>query len=230
MLTALVFALTLPTCAPSCQPTYAATGAGADPATGTLKRLRALMKVDGRRISGVSLDDILEEVRRIWRPYVDVDFTDASGAGAEYDDRLTLVVTDRPRTASHADTDALGWVDFRGAGRPVDTITVSLDVARKMMSETHWGSRLITEFPPRFQRTFITQVVGRSAAHELGHYLLRSPAHTSKGLMRARIMASEIFDRDPTSLQLEKADIEFLQQRASAAVWAGRRPGPDSRF
>jgi hypothetical protein len=53
--------------------------------------------------------------------------------------------------------------------------------------------------------------MGRALAHELGHSLLASKAHSAQGLMKARLTASELF-----SLPRDRFGID-AQQRAAIA-------------
>lgn len=53
-------------------------------------------------------------------------------------------------------------------------------------------------------------VLGRAVAHEIGHFLLNTPGHASRGLMRARIGAPDLADL---------RDGAFLLDR-DAALWA----------
>jgi Zn-dependent peptidase ImmA (M78 family) len=58
--------------------------------------------------------------------------------------------------------------------------------------------------------------MGRALAHELGHYLLASKAHTERGLMKAIMTASELFMPDARAFRLEPA-----QRRSVAARLRG---------
>jgi hypothetical protein len=47
-------------------------------------------------------------------------------------------------------------------------------------------------------------VLGRAVAHEIGHYLLQSNAHSTYGLMRASIDAREFADLRSGSFRLDR--------------------------
>lgn len=49
-------------------------------------------------------------------------------------------------------------------------------------------------------------VLGRAVAHEIGHYLLDSPLHARRGLMRSAITAQEFGDLRSGSLALDPTD------------------------
>ncbi|HVG69902.1 MAG TPA: hypothetical protein VM819_03300 [Vicinamibacterales bacterium] len=56
-------------------------------------------------------------------------------------------------------------------------------------------------------------LLGRAIAHELGHLLLMTNAHTSSGLMRARWTAPVIRRSHPGDWALTKGDIATIQKR-----------------
>lgn len=58
----------------------------------------------------------------------------------------------------------------------------------------------------------IARVLGRVLAHEIGHYVLRSPGHAPSGLMRAVQTASELGEIAPVRYQLSAIDVRRLRQ------------------
>ena len=67
---------------------------------------------------------------------------------------------------------------------PVPVITLSLPAARWLM-ETDPATRATLAVAPRVADEWAGRMLGRALAHEIGPYLLRTPAHTYSGLMRA---------------------------------------------
>jgi hypothetical protein len=189
------------------------------PETTTAPRLRVLVRIDARGAGqGIRIPDVLDQVRGIWRPYIDIDFADGRTVNAPgYDDELTLVITDRPQVPGSADDVALGWTRFV-AGRPESAITVSVAAARTLMSRGRWLGRPIDELQPTLQRQFVTHALGRSAAHEIGHYLLRSTAHAPDGLMRQRMTVPEIMDGSLSVFRLGTSAMCALERRAPTAL------------
>jgi hypothetical protein len=51
--------------------------------------------------------------------------------------------------------------------------------------------------------TLLARAMGRALAHELGHYLLASTAHTEGGLMKAVLTAVELFMPDSRGFRIE---------------------------
>ena len=66
------------------------------------------------------------------------------------------------------------------------------------------------------RETLLARAMGRALAHELGHYLLASKAHTERGLMKAVMTAVELFMPDSGGFRIEPA-----QRRAVAARLRG---------
>jgi predicted RNA-binding protein YlxR (DUF448 family) len=210
-------------------------------------RMRVLVRIDPRAAgNGFRIRDVVDQVREIWQPYIDLDFAGegtgsapATGAASPratgdsrqgppaYDDELTLLIIDRlqppddrlqgQESSGSSDESALGWIRFV-AGRPESTITVSVAAARSLMSRGSWLGRRVDELPLPFQRRFVTNALSRSAAHEIGHYLLRSNAHAPDGLMRQRMTVPEIMEERLTFFRLRTSEVGVLERRAPRAL------------
>ncbi len=190
--------------------------------------MRLLVRIDSpAAITGLRIADLMENVRTIWRPYAEIDF---GGIGAEaaasYDDELRLLITERPQRPGPAAGAVLGWIEFLD-GRPRNTITVSIAAARTLMNQGKWLGRPIDTLPPALRQRFVTRALSRSAAHEIGHYLLRSSAHAVRGLMRERMTVEEIMDDAPALNRLLPGEIAALDQRLAGAL--AEAPAPDPR-
>src|SRR5262245_33185011 len=90
-----------------------------------------------------------------------------------------------------------------------------------------------TDRMPRAEReTLLGRAMGRALAHELGHYLLASKAHTSKGLMRARRTSSEFFARERVRFDLDAGQRAMVLSKyapggvLTASAAPGSAPGP----
>ena len=51
------------------------------------------------------------------------------------------------------------------------------------------------------QRQALGRIIGRAVAHEIGHFLLASPAHASNGLMRAALDPEHMVNPGTDALQ-----------------------------
>ena len=179
----------------------------------SVRRLRVIVRLDADSATkGIEMTHVFDEVRAIWKPYADVDFAGAADprvSGSDAD--LRLVITDRMGPGS-SDGSALAWITFVAPGRPANTMTASVAAVRILMGE-RWRERRIVELPVRFQRQFVVHGLSRSIAHEIGHYLLRSTAHASRGLMRPQLTVSDIMENALDLFRLEPAEIDQLKRR-----------------
>jgi hypothetical protein len=188
----------------------------APPAPTGSSALRVLVRVDSHMAEDhVRLADLMREVRAIWKPYVDIVFADTADiVGDGYDDELQLVVSERPgSTVSGAA--ALGWITFIAPGTPANVVTVSVASARKLMAGETWMGRRYGDLPPSLRQQFVTRAISWSAAHEIGHYLLRSKGHSADGLMKAQLAAFDVMRNDRWWVQLEPREVEILRRRAA---------------
>lgn len=157
----------------------------------------------------VMLAEILKGASDIWRPYADVTFT-TWDESTPVSGTLQLLITDRTSTIS--DGASLGWIEFVD-GRPSNHITVSTGAAKALLRASRW-----TGLPKIVQRTFLARAISRAIAHELGHYLLASSAHTAHGLMRGKLTADDIMQPRPSGYRLGRAEVQQLQRSALLAT------------
>ena len=146
-------------------------------------------------IDRATMARVAAEVTAIWKPYADVAFVDGSDSrGSGADEEIRLVVVDRPGSDRRSNDVDLGWIDFHGT-EPASTIAVSAMAARRLADTARLAGRRLSELPRRVRDEFVAHALSRGIAHEIGHYLLRSPAHTERGLMRARFWVDEFLER-----------------------------------
>ena len=74
--------------------------------------------------------------------------------------------------------------------------------ARRIVDESRWD--LLAE-PTAMQEQRLGLVLGRAVSHEIGHYLLQTNTHATRGLMRARIAAREFADLRSGTFRLDRA-------------------------
>ena len=184
-----------------------------DPAS----RLRILVRVDvDAAVRDVAIADVIMEIRRVWTPYIDLEFVDAADiVESIHDDDVRLFITNQARKPAADNPYALGWITFPERGRPSNIVTVSAGAARHLRARGDWRGWRLSEAPGSVQTRFLNRALGRSAAHEIGHYLLRSPAHAGWGLMRAQMSADDIMNDDRSLVRLEAAGAAQLEPR----VW-----------
>lgn len=185
-------------------------------------RLFVVVHAEGRAAADAPLVSAATALARdIWRPYVDVAFGHAGDVWRTFEaDRLDLIVTDR--LLARGESSGLGWIQFVD-DRPASTITVSTTAAERLMQASSWSGAPLTRLPVAVRRQFMTRALGRSIAHELGHYLLRSKRHARRGLMRDHLTADDIMETRHVKDRLEAQDLERLGRKYAAAM-SGERP------
>jgi hypothetical protein len=149
----------------------------------------------------------------------------AAGAAplAAFDEVLTLVITD---VRSGSTDDRLGWIQFVG-DEPSHTITVSQVEAEILAAQSRIGAKRVADLPASVVRGFVERALARGIAHEVGHFLLRSKAHTRRGLMRAQLTATDLISPSLAAYFLEPEDVQAVRARLRPAIVARRDRGGD---
>jgi len=109
----------------------------------------------------------------------------------------------------------LGWIVFDDEGRPERSIYVSYTNASALLDQTRGGNGFGERMPRAERETMLGRAMGRALAHEMGHYLLASKAHSVKGLMRAKRTAVEFF-----AIERARFDLDAEQRTAVARTLA----------
>jgi len=174
---------------------------------------------------------ILDEATAIWRaagftllwqhgaasvvPYARVTET------GPYVPTTLRVVIGNQAGVSREESTPLGWITFDGSGSPEPEIYLSHANARSLLvrSTPHGG---VERMPPVEQETLLGRALGRALAHELGHYLLASKAHTPGGLMGARRTTTELFWNDRARFALAGDQRAAVAQRLAPPMVMGR--------
>jgi hypothetical protein len=162
-------------------------------------------------LSAVSQRALINETESIWRD-ARVQLRWLREAGSTDDDRpLRIVVTRRTVTAT----------DHRW---PVAELLRFEDRSAIALASITAALRIVEERPelplvdlPAMRQYKLGVVLGRAVAHEIGHYLLQSNAHSPYGLMRASIDAREFADLRTGAFRLDRESQAYLTARALAA-------------
>lgn len=86
----------------------------------------------------------------------------------------------------------LGWAAVEGGGRMIPVVFVSLSALRLTLAHADVGGIPFKRLTSDLRSQLTARAVGRIAAHELGHYLLRRAGHRKKGLMRRSYAARDL--------------------------------------
>ena len=169
---------------------------------------------------------VLAETQAIWRaagvgivwrraPRAAVPYEQAGDTGPYASNALRLIIGNNPGTASSTRR-PLGWIVFDDVTGPQREIYLSYANALALMVEARGVVGLMDQMPLAQRETLLGRAMGRALAHELGHYLLASKAHTDRGLMKAVLTAVEMFAPDASGFRIDSA-----QRRAVAARLLG---------
>ncbi|HMD36376.1 MAG TPA: hypothetical protein VKH42_15475 [Vicinamibacterales bacterium] len=172
-------------------------------------------------VSPSLLRRILDEADALWRP-AGVTFAweplDLNRPVAG----LQVVVEDlraaSPEAASH-----LGWLLF-DHDMPSRMLHVSYANARALLENSGEVVGSANRMPIAERETYLGRAMGRALAHELGHYLLASKAHTLTGLMRGTLTSETLFSPIRTRLELPRTMGEMLLARLTQSSLGTENP------
>jgi len=108
--------------------------------------------------------------------------------------------------------------------RPTNTIVVSVPNARTLLARDVLESRLLIERFRALRERRLGRVIGRAIAHEVGHFLASSGAHTPRGLMRAAHPVADLIGDSLNPFSIDPQMFARQVARADEPVEAdGRR-------
>jgi hypothetical protein len=151
---------------------------------------------------------LLAEAGEIWRP-----------AGVTFEwrrsgrlPRSLNVTIGRSPGRQTDDALPLAWITFDADTAPQREIYVSYGNVLALMERSRGVVGTLERMPRGEFETLLSRALGRALAHEIGHYLLASKAHTRSGLMQTRRTAVELF-----AVGRVHFDIDAVQRRQIAA-------------
>ena len=179
-------------------------------------------------MSAALVSRVLAEAGAIWRPggvtfvwrraaRVVVPYATASETGPYVPTTLRVTIGGNRGAGGGDGRHPLGWIVFDDVAAPQQEIYLSHANAMIMMEEARGVVGIIEQMPIAQREMLLARAMGRALAHELGHYLLASKAHTPRGLMKATLTAVELFSNDDRGFRTEPA-----QRRAVAARLRGQ--------
>jgi hypothetical protein len=156
----------------------------------------------------------IREAAQIWAPYgitIDEDVTHLDeGASA-----LVLVVFDLNHLTGEGEH-GLGTIRFATDGIPDSTVTLYYGALIRLVTGSQPIATDARQWPAALRDQIIARALGRALAHELGHFVLRSPHHAPSGLMRARQHASAL--ADPSRKAFVLTDVDRARLRVVLAA------------
>lgn len=152
------------------------------------------------------------EVEAIWRRAgVDIQWRDGHTPQVEAF-RVLVTTAERPRT-NDGHTWPVAELLLDAGDHPV--AVASLPAAYRILQ-----SAIGRDEPSSLHARRLGLVLGRAVAHEIGHYLLATAGHRSRGLMRTRIDAGEFADLRDGGFWLDREAAQTLQTRRPLASLA----------
>lgn len=147
------------------------------------------------------LKGALEEAARIWRPYGIVVSPD-SPVNADGIPATALRVG---LDVDHENGESLGEIRFAPSGLPDSSVTIYYRPLLRLVDTSPLGSAS-RQLPVAVHDRLLARALGRALAHEVGHFVLRSPHHSAYGLMRSRHSASMLTEQSPKPFRLTDID------------------------
>ena len=164
-------------------------------------QLRVDLVFSGRPMRSTVEAAAMREVRRIWSVYgVDVRAV-APEQSRDAAVTLSIALVDGDRGVVHT----LGMTQFVD-GQPRPTIVMYPDAIAALLSSEYLVVRACIRWAQACQDVLAGRVLGRALAHELGHYLLRMPGHSARGLMRAQPAADALIEEGVGEFRLTAVD------------------------
>jgi len=136
----------------------------------------------------------MTEVANIWARY-GVDIRASCENDERRDGAIKLVVVLADDRVKDPAAGALGSILFVD-GVPRPTIFMHPKVIDGLVSSATVMGLSDRQLTSGFHNFIVGRVFGRALAHEIGHYLLRSPSHSAKGLMRALQFTPDLVGQD----------------------------------
>jgi hypothetical protein len=147
------------------------------------------------------LDLAIAEVTRVWRPYGvalvwSAEQADGQHTGPSVEVRDSVQLAGPGFVAGGAEPSrsipALASITFVRPCVPGSTIRVSVEHAKRLLARVRTAGAALDRRPSSASDLLLARTIGRSIAHELGHYVLRSPGHSRRGLMRPIFPAGDM--------------------------------------
>ena len=167
-------------------------------------------------ISPVIIDRTLEEASAIWRP-TGVTFKWQKAAAVQADanpprpTRPRVLIDDKRGTPRGA-ASPIGWVNFVD-DEPDGDIHISHVNAERFVLSVGGIDGSARRMTPAERFLLLGRTLGRALAHEIGHYLLKSKAHTTNGLMKGRRTVKEFIDAGRHGFEIDTAQREAIVRR-----------------
>jgi hypothetical protein len=171
------------------------------------------------------------EAARIWAPYgVIIETAGSDSCGSDADDRTVLSVVNATAAVKEARWESpLGAIRFDSNGQPGHQIQVYAAALRNMIDGVSWLGMRPWFWSASLRDEIWGRILGRVLAHEIGHFMLRSPGHQRSGLMRAVHFMDEFANPSGDAFTLNHWDVSRLTavMARTTAIRSLFAPEPD---
>jgi hypothetical protein len=116
----------------------------------------------------------------------------------------------------------LAWIGFAEDGAPKPIVYVSHANAAAYLLNSRETVGLADMMTVLQRETYLGRAMGRSLAHEIGHFLLASRTHARKGLMRATHSATEFFMAERNAFAIDSSELKKMAARFASIYLASR--------
>jgi hypothetical protein len=146
----------------------------------------------------------VQEAARLWAPYgIDVDAAADTDSAEQRGVRLNVVFD--LEHGGGSDTE-LGAIHFSPDGIPDRKIVLYYRALVDLVGNVQPTGLDLRLWPDALRDQVVARALGRALAHELGHFMLRSPHHAEAGLMRPQHHASALADPSRKGFDLMPLD------------------------
>ena len=160
----------------------------------------------GHPFSPLTLRTAVAEANILWSPHGVAIDSDTPGAAPGDHEVLTVVVVEMPGASAVTWRRPLGEVSFGPDGMPAPVIALFLAEIRCFISSARVLGAFEWQWPRRMREEILGRALGRVIAHEIGHYVLRSPRHGDAGLMKPVQFGDALIGLERQAFALSKAD------------------------
>jgi hypothetical protein len=159
----------------------------------------------------------INEAARIWAQYDVLLVTEEDGRCTAVAPAAVTVTIDLGRDSGSAN-EGLGAIQFASDGTPASAIALNFDAVTRIATSAPFMGLHPALWPAGLRDEIIARALGRALAHEIGHYLLRSPHHANSGLMQARQKGSTLGGPNSRPFTLSQPDRARLRLALAASL------------
>jgi hypothetical protein len=161
----------------------------------------------------------INEAARIWAQYDVLLVTEEDGRCTAVAPAAVTVTIDLGRDSGSAN-EGLGAIQFASDGTPASAIALNFDAVSRIATSAPFMGLHPALWPAGLRDEIIARALGRALAHEIGHYLLRSPHHANSGLMQARQKGSTLGGPNSRPFTLSQPDRARLRLALASPLQA----------